>query len=224
MRVEVHFHQQDEASVLLESACDIDDEPLGEILLSTLVGARMICNLRSSVSGTALATMLSEASPELFEGFDRDRDAPRLVPYQGSKGRRGFLIALKVTDDESTFKVKSWGLGPLARGAGYYAPNAAMLLIRHLMMRREGQTQYLAALCVALRMVGTAFHVGDLTLRSQARIARWATLVALRESGLVSEVTSQDAGRHHPEGLCSECGAGVSPESPRCWDCGADLQ
>lgn len=223
MRLEVHFHQQDEASVLLESATDTEDEPLGEILLSSLVGARMICNLGSSEQALALATMFSEANAQLFQQLDGDPDAPTLGPYQGSKGRRGFLVALEVTDDKSNFKVKSWGLGPLARGAGYYAPNAALLLVRYLIKRREGQGQYLTALCGALQTVGTAFRAGDLTLRSQAQIAMWATLEACRESGLLLEEASQDVGQPS-QGLCPRCGAGVSFESPRCWDCGASLK
>lgn len=89
----------------------------------------------------------------------------------GSKGRKGFLASLNATDDNLGFKVKPWGLGLMARGAGYYTPNAAVLLLRHLAGRREEDDAFVDGLAEACAGLGDAFQSGQLTLRSQGHIA-----------------------------------------------------
>ena len=174
MRLEVHFHQQDQASVLIESSTARDEEPSGELMLFSLFVARMLVNLGArNPSAIGLAEMLSQIDADVVRSLieHESPDGPKLVGYQGSKGRKGFLADLHAADNGVGFKVKSWGLGLMARGAGYYSPNAALLLLRHLADRRHGDDAFIDGLAEACEALGAAFQGGQLTIRSQASIA-----------------------------------------------------
>lgn len=174
MRLEVHFHQQDVASVLIESSTASDEEPSGELMLFSLFVARMLVNLGDrNPSAIGLAELLSEIDADAVRALihHESPDGPKLVGYQGSKGRKGFLADLNATDDNLGFKVKPWGLGLMARGAGYYTPNAAVLLLRHLAGRREDDDAFIEGLAEACEALGAAYQGGQLTIRSQGHIA-----------------------------------------------------
>lgn len=176
MRLEIHFHQQDQASVFLESGTPADEERFGEVVLASLFIARMLVNLGSrNPAALGLAEILSQAGGAGLRqlALYDSPDSPRLAPYQGSKGRKGFIAILGASDEILRFSSKSWGMGLMARGAGYYAPNAAMLLLRHFVTRREDE-EYIDALGEVGRSLGTAFLTGQLSVRSQAQIAMMA--------------------------------------------------
>lgn len=174
MRLEIHFHQQDLASVLIESSTASEEEPSGELMLFSLFVARMLMNLGDgNPSAIGLAELLSEIDADAVRALvhHESPDGPKLVGYQGSKGRKGFLAVLNATDDNLAFKVNPWGLGVMARGAGYYTPNAAVLLLRHLAGRREDDDAFVNGLAEACRALGELFKGGQLTIRSQGHIA-----------------------------------------------------
>lgn len=176
MRLEIHFHQQDMASVIIESSTLAEEEPAGELMLHALFAARMLANLGRSPAGSGLAQILYSMEPEMVQAVtDREGPgAPRLVIYQGSKGRKGFTASLNASDDNLKFKANAWGMGLMARGAGYYSPNAAVLLLRHLAGRRREDDDYLAGLAEASQTIGAAMLNEDLNVRSQAHIAMTA--------------------------------------------------
>lgn len=184
MRLEIHFHQQDLASVLIESSTAAEQEPTGELMLFSLFGARMFVNLgEKNPSAHGLAQLFSAVgdADEITELVHHESpDGPRLVGYQGSKGRKGFLAKLDARDDHLGFTVKPWGLGLMARGAGYYSPNAAVLLLRHLAAPREGDGVYMNGLATACQALAEAFQMGQLGVRSQAHVAMttWAMAAA----------------------------------------------
>lgn len=193
MRLEVHFHEQDVASVLVESSTAGDEEPSGELMLFCLFVARMLANLGGRhTSALGLAELLCAVDADGVRSLisHEHPDAPRLVGYQGSKGRKGFLADLNATDEDLGFTVKPWGLGLAGRGADYYTPNAAMLFLRHLGGRREDDDAFLDGLAEACQLLGAAFRDGQLTIRSQGHIAMsaWAMAAAnLPDTGVVGD-------------------------------------
>lgn len=173
-RLEIHFHTQHEASVLIESASPSSEERFGEILLFSLVAARMLVNLggASNPEGAGLARLLNTCEGNLEEfALYESPDAPSLVGYQGAKGRKGFKANLTATDDNLGFKLKPWGMGFMGSGAGFYSPHAVLLLLRHLAHSRTGEREYVDGLGLAASTVGGAALSGQLSLRSQAEVA-----------------------------------------------------
>ena len=177
MRFEIHFHQQDEASVFLESSSSGDDERFGEVLLASFFTARMLANLGPThPSANSLAYLLGELDGNLEELADHEAaDGARLTQYQGSKGRKGFRGTLIARDENLNFQMHPWGFGMFGRGIGYYAPNSVVLLLRHLARRRRRDDEYVGALEEALELVADAWTAGRVTVANQHKVAMTAT-------------------------------------------------
>lgn len=139
---EIHFHEQEKASVYLESNCSGNAEKLGEIGLFVGFAMRMMSNLGNSELSRRLAVTLSalpEASAELAE---RDPGDVAVVDYPGYAGRKRFHSDFLLSDEKVRLIVKPKGFGFFARGAGYYAPVAALVLARYLAKKRRDDAEY----------------------------------------------------------------------------------
>lgn len=173
MSLEIHFHRQDEAAVLIESGTPADEEPLGYLALAALYSARTIANLGpGNTSGELLAGLMSALTSQgkLSEIVWHEPDA-RLVDYQGARGRKGFSARLGIRDDDLKFKLKSWGFGLGARGIGYYAPTSVILLLQALTRPREEDHAFVSALARTCEHIGDLALAGALSVRTQAACA-----------------------------------------------------
>lgn len=120
MNLEIHFHQQDEASVYLESDASGKDEKFGEILLFCCFALRTMSNFGRNSIASSLATMLSQIGDHLIELPNlHSPDEAKLVSYQGNQGRKRFVAKLRYNDKNFTFKFKPKGLF-LTGGIDYY--------------------------------------------------------------------------------------------------------
>lgn len=192
VRVEIDFYQQDEAGVYLETSAVGDDEKFAEILLFCCFANRQMVLLKNDYKGqvSSLATVLKGIAQELdrFLWHSGD-DAAKLVQYRGPEGGKRFTVYLKYSEGDFKFKVTPHGFGLLARGVGYYAPNAVMVLLQYLGRRRKGDPSYLKALGEAVWGCAVAYLGGFTTISSQSNIAMMVTSKAFSS---IYEVQSQE--------------------------------
>jgi hypothetical protein len=81
------------------------------------------------------------------------------------------LATLEDQNSGVRFDLKFMGFGLLGRGIGFYAPQAVMMLLRHLVASRESDERFVAALEQTAISVGRAFLSGRLNVNSQTAIA-----------------------------------------------------
>lgn len=178
MNLEIHFHQQDEASVYLESNASGEDEKFGEILLFCCVVLRQMANLGiHHPIASSLATLVMQVSDNLTELVEYEHEIDvKLVEYKGSHGRKRFEAILKYSDTSFNFKFKPKGFGLLARGVGYYAPVSVMILLRYLAKRRIEDQDFILSLSQAAKRCGEVYSgghyiSGQLSVLTQSQIA-----------------------------------------------------
>lgn len=147
------------------------DETIGEVMLFTSFALRQAMNLGGQY-GSMLGHLLSFPGQSLREIVNHESpDGARLVTYQGAAGRKQFHASLSCTDSDFSFNLKAKGFGLLARGVGYYAPNAVVVLLKYLSRRRLENAEYIAILETATAMCGDGISSGRVTLRNQGQMA-----------------------------------------------------
>jgi len=172
MDLEIHFHQQDEASVYLESNTSGKEGEFGEILMFCCFALRSMANLGRHPITSSLATLLSQIGDHLIELPDHySPDDAKLVDYKGNPRRKRFIAGLRCTNENFNFKFKPKGFGLLARGMGYYAPNSVIILLRYLVEKRIDDGDFISNLSQAAKKCGEAYISGDLSPRTQHQIA-----------------------------------------------------
>ena len=179
MNLEIHFHQQDEAAVLLKTSNSGDDEKIGEILLFCCFALRNMVNfgrnpIHSYASpGIDIADGLIHAADNLSEAsLDKvSSTGPRLVEHEGIPSNRRFIAKLKATDFKCKFYLKSKGFSFFAKDFCYYASNAVFILLLHLINKRPENEEYIFSLSQAARGCGNLFLSGDVSIVNQHVIA-----------------------------------------------------
>jgi TPR repeat protein len=175
-RLEIHFHQQDEASVYLETNAVGDHRKYCELLIFCLLATRQMYNLScgGDPGGTAhsLSSFLSQVPGDPTELLNmRVPDACKLVDYKGSEGRKRFIGVLKLSESALNFRLEAKGFGIFARGVGYYAATSVALLLEYLTRRRISDQNYLRGLARSANECGRAYLAGAITLTSQHDVA-----------------------------------------------------
>jgi hypothetical protein len=157
--VEIHFHEQEKASVFIESNCSDEMLKFGEIGLFSSFCIRQFSNLGVHAVTDQTATMLTTvpeviqhlASGQVTGGFE-------LVPYPGYKGRKVFEGQFDFTGSGPRFDMKARGFGWFSRGMGYYAPVSLVVILRYLAQKRRADMVYLMSLGYAAVLCGE-FHL-----------------------------------------------------------------
>lgn len=172
MQLQIHFHEQDEASVILESTAIGELEKFGEILLFNYLALRQMHNLGSAAAAPALAHALLA----LGQGTDQPEEttlgtAPRVVEYRGTAGRKRFMATLDFGPEKARFLLHPKGFGILGWRVNYYAPQSVLLLFRYLTTRRSGSDVYRRRLSQAGWLCGQYFLEGKVTTFSQPTLA-----------------------------------------------------
>jgi len=176
VNLEIHFYNQDEASVFIESTFVGEQAREVELLTFCLHTLRMMSNLGvSHPVSLALATVLSsvgESAAHIGEFLQDPASSPRLVTYRGNSGRKRFIAMLRTSNGAPTsVRMKQEGFGFFATGVGYYAPNSVFCLLKHLGAQRQDDTEYLNALAYAARSCGSCCLSGVLNIQNQAQLA-----------------------------------------------------
>lgn len=178
MRVEVHFHQQDEASVFFESTFTADEGRPFELYFFTCFTVGQLLNLGNDKPGTST---LAEALMKMelpMAPLDDDMMAfiafimgtapgtPKLVDYKGSPGRKMFEAELRFSSS-SSFRLEHKGFGFLGTGLGYYVPHSVFLLLKYLARKRIQDADYLYTLAKVAERSGQAYLSGKLDIENQ---------------------------------------------------------
>ncbi len=172
MNAEIHFHQQDQASVFLETTVSGNEEKFAEILLFCCFAIRQMVNFGRDPAAFAIARLLDYASTALKEVADHQSpDEAKLVEYKGSPGRKRFVARVTCTDDRLGFILKPKGFGLLGRGMGYYGPDSVTLLLKYLVKKRNGDDEFIGKLAAAAAMCAQAYSQGQVSLATQSQIA-----------------------------------------------------
>jgi hypothetical protein len=147
IQAEVHFHQQEQASVFSQSnLADPWNERLAEIGLFSFYCLRMFSNLGVNETSDALASMLQDPEAAIENIV--------VEAYPGHPGRYSFLTTLAFDEGfqfllpmagQARFDFKPKGFGFLARGVGYYGPVSVLVLLRYLAEKRDSDQVYLEA-------------------------------------------------------------------------------
>ena len=185
-RLEIHFHQQDEASVYLENTESGDEEKHTEILLFCLYALRQLANLGSDQTAYSLANVLLMTEAVITElAAGHESGDVRLIKYAGTPGRKRFLASLKTDGIGVQFVCNGKGFGLLSRGVGYYSPTSVVVLLRYLAMKRADDGEYLATVARAAAMCGDAHLSGQLTMGNQLQIATMISVASGEEPDAV---------------------------------------
>lgn len=163
-RLEVHFHDQDQASIFYETTAVDADNPFAELLIFCMYACRQMYSLAfggdSTGSSRSLAEFLTGIPKNLLELLVTDLPSTaRLVPFPGNSGRKRFIAEL-ACNGTVNFQMHTKGFGFLAKGVGYYSPNSVYLFLQYLTVRRAKDTAYLTALQKAARDCGYWFVNG----------------------------------------------------------------
>jgi hypothetical protein len=169
---EIHFHEQEKASVFIESNCSGDAEKLAEIMFLMFYAVRQMSNLDVNEMSDSLAGGLLKNLGAYIEDFASGKQTGglQLVPYPGYAGRKRFLAKLEVDETKVFFDLKAEGFDVLAQGVGYYVPTSVLALIRHFAMRRKGDRNYLGKLCAGAGMCGDMHLHRHITLANHAEL------------------------------------------------------
>jgi len=177
LNLEIHFYQQDEAAIFLESNVIGDEEEFAEVLLFCLYTQKLMINLGRHPVCDSLSELLAQI-PDDFSQITQLAAAKkvRLVDYRGSSGRKRFLASLHYADNRLNLNLKAKGFGILARGMGYYAPTSVILLFQYLVKRRQTTPFFVSWLTRAARQCANAYIRGKFGLGSSYGVSLMITM------------------------------------------------
>lgn len=168
----VHFHNQEQVSVLLESN-EVGDERFHELVLAACYAYRHLANLGGDFFGRSLALVLSRMdAPSLTALIGKRTEAgATLVPYQGAPGFKRFTARLRPRPMDVDFRLRPHGFGLLGRGLGYYSPTSVIMLLQFLAERRLLDQEYLEVLAQLMAHIGAQGLAGKVKLGDDRKYA-----------------------------------------------------
>ena len=194
--LEIHFHDQDEITVNLDSTGPEDAVRQPEILLFSLFAARQAANLGLGGGvGLSLAAVLLDAGKSPVSFLRGGPGGARVIPYSGTRGEKGYRASLRYATFEDRasiqFKLSMVG-GVVGRGVSYYAPASVLALLHHLLRQREADGAYVAALAATTRHLGSMLpYVGTIDQFAIAIDAAAAGRGELTRSGPIDAVEEE---------------------------------
>lgn len=170
---EIHFHQQHEVSVFVESDISGQRELDTEAILFALFAIRQISNLDSAEFTDPLAELLLQTTACLPVYRDSDTvSGVTITPYQGCPGRKRFLATAIASEDAvQSFNISVKGFGLLARGVGYYAPMSVLALLRSLLRKRQDSSRQQRLLAYIAERIGQLQLQRQISLAGQGPLA-----------------------------------------------------
>jgi hypothetical protein len=126
---EIHFHQQEQASVYMESTGSGNCEIVSEIGLLTVLAIRVFSNLGDDACSSKLAEFLLFLSESLASTAGTDLGLIEVIPYPGYQGRMLFVATMELTDDTFKGNVTSTGFDTVMTGYSYYGPISVLAFV-----------------------------------------------------------------------------------------------
>jgi len=170
-KLEIHIHQQNEASIFFENNCS--DPIFGELVTFCLVTFRQAVNIGRPDIVVSLSTLLSSFNNlHSFREFAQ-QDIPegmKLVPYAGYPGRKRFLGEIEMP--KGRFKWKAKGFGFFGDGGlAFYAPSSVLLLLQFFARQHEDNPKLMKKLLVASKICGYYLYNNRVSIKNQTYLA-----------------------------------------------------
>jgi hypothetical protein len=171
--LEIHFHQQEEASVSLkDNVIKETQKVFGELTLFSCFTCRELVNLGDDKVASGVASALSQVTGGLTAlAYHDSPGGARIVDYKGSLGEKRFISSLNWTEKGFAFSSNSKGFGWLSRGYGYYAPQAILVLLKYLTRQRIKEPIFVMKLEDVAAQCGQAYLNRRLGITTSQRIA-----------------------------------------------------
>lgn len=171
LNIEIHFHEQEMASVFLESNANGQSGNFGEVYLFTLFALRQLASLGKPQS-SALATALLHVNSIIKDlATVHELGGVKIIPFQGYQGRKLLFARFTLGDQSQSFYFNTKGFGLFSRGIDYYSPTGVLVLFRYLAIRHEKQSEYLTKLAQAAQLCGTSYMQGKVGMTNQSQVA-----------------------------------------------------
>jgi hypothetical protein len=145
-QVEIHFYDQDKASIFLETGATGYQEIYVELALFTMFLVRVLSNISGTDASEAAVLALEDLSPFL-DNPGLMPDLAHLVLYPGHPGRKRFSCRVVMKDEGYKYSFSQKGFGFLGRGLPGYSIEACFLLALYLTRRRDGDGLFSSMLC-----------------------------------------------------------------------------
>jgi hypothetical protein len=172
MKLEVHYHQQDEASLIFESENSTQEKLFGEILLFCCFVLRLLVKFGKSNAGYALAMSLFEVSDNLKKVNDaKSFNSPKLIEHQEVPGQKQFLLKLEYAKSKINFKMDLKGFGLFKSELDYYGINTVLLFLSYLVNKIIDNEREIARLSEIVKNCGQAFTSGQLSKKNEKKMA-----------------------------------------------------
>lgn len=146
-QVEIHFYDQDKASIFLETGANGSSEVYGELALFTMFLVRTLSNISGTEVATEVAVPALEDLSPLLDNPGLMPDLARLILYPGHPGRKRFACRVVVRAEDYKYSFSQRGFGFLGRGLPGYSIEACLLFALYLTRRRSGDVLYNAMVC-----------------------------------------------------------------------------
>jgi len=175
IQAEINFHEQEKASVFLESDVSGDAERFAEITLASFYGVRMISNLGKSQVSDQIAAALQNSNALISSYLAvLDGVAPasglRIIDYPGCPGRKRFCLKLHLWGSQAKFDVQQIGFGFLAKGIGYYGPASVLAVLARLCVKRRDERSFLSSLALSAQTCSLFHFQQRIALTSHAKL------------------------------------------------------
>lgn len=174
--LEVHFHEQDVASVFLENSGTNEDAQFLEVLLVALYACRQLANLGPGPVSASLASALV-AAPDLMaaaadhEGIETQGGIARLISYPGTPGRKSFYARMELHRGQVQFNLWMKGFGWFGQGVDYYSPMSVLVLLTYMARKNRTDRLHLKRLANAALGCGLQAQKTPIPVSSQVAIA-----------------------------------------------------
>jgi hypothetical protein len=171
MKMEVHYHQQDKASLIIESKNSSSEELFGEMLLFCCFVLRLLVKFGKSNAGYALAMSLFEVSDNLKKVNDpKSFNCPKLIEHQEVPGQKQFLLNLDYSKRKINFIMDLKGFGLFKSGLDYYGVNTVLLFLSYLVKKIIDDQRSMAKLSEIIKSCAQAFTSGQLTKKNEKKM------------------------------------------------------
>src|SRR5262249_45723584 len=171
VKLEIHFHEQEVASVFLENNGISAAANFGEVYIFILYAIRQLATLGEPEAGM-LAPLLFNCTDIIPDLAGRhELGGVKIIQYPGKQGRKVLHAKFSLRQNSQSFHFNTKGFGLFSSGIGYYSPTSVFVLLRYLAMKHAADEEYLTKLAESAKLCGASHLNRHLSMTNQTQIA-----------------------------------------------------
>lgn len=174
-KLEIHFYQQEEVYVFLETNTgDEIAQQFAELLLLASYVIRQVSNVGPGDTSTSIGFALGQLarSNDPLSASMADFPEVELVPFSGGPGRKRFLCEFWYSPEKLDFTLDAKGFGIMASGIGYYVPVSIIALIKFLARKRQGDIAFAQNVRTCISACSTMILAHKISLANHSALVR----------------------------------------------------